>query len=324
MPTHSAIARSIAKITRDRYVFADVGERIHAHLTAQAATGAYDKLVACDFAARITDELRATSNDQHLRVRFSEEAHVPEGPGHAVREQNDRAEHCRQMGYGIAAPQRLAGGVAVLRIKELVETSLSQNAYEGALRSVADAKALVIDLRECVGGDPSTVALVCSHLFDVRTQLSSIVPRVAPVDHFWADPCAYPHRFGGRKPMAIATANFTFSAAEMLAYDLQAAGRAIVVGAVSGGGAHACAFHWPTPHFSLLLPEARPSNPITGMNWEGCGVALDVPCAESEALRIAIEHVQRRGAGVQHVVQPESQRLDLHTGVARSTQRQPP
>jgi C-terminal processing protease CtpA/Prc len=101
-------------------------------------------------------------------------------------------------------------------------------------------------------------------------------------------------RFGGGKPLAIAVANFTFSGAEMLAYDLQSLGRATIVGTTTGGGAHACAFHWPTSHFSLLLPEARPVNPITGANWEGFGVVPDVSCSERDALQVAINHVQHQ------------------------------
>jgi C-terminal processing protease CtpA/Prc len=295
MTTHSSIAHRIAEFVRDRYVFADVGERVHTFLTEQAKCGAYKDLSADEFASQITGELRLKSNDQHLRVRYWEEAHIPESPGDTVREQNDRAAHCQQMAYGIGASENHAGGVAILSIKDLVESSLSKAAFEKALRSVADADALVIDLRECVGGAPDTVTLVCSHLFDVRTQLSTIVPRAAPEEQFWADPSVYPIRFGGQKTVAIAVANFTFSGAEMLAYDLQSCGRATIVGAVTGGGAHACSFHWPNPHFSLLLPEARPVNPITRTNWEVCGIAPDIACSENDALRVAIDHVLRGG-----------------------------
>ncbi len=258
------------------------------YLTERLNSGAYEKLGHEQLAAQLSEDLQRESSDHHLRVRYFIDPHVSESPGDVVREQNDRAEHCRKISYGISA-QLDHGSTAILTIKELVEPELSRSAYEVALASIADAPALVIDLRECVGGDPNTVALLCSHLFDVRTQLSSVVPRATPTEHFWAEPSRYKTRFGSRKPVFVAVANFTFSGAEMLAYDLQASGRASVVGEITGGGANPCAFHWPTPHFSLLLPEASSVNPITGTNWEGCGVVPDEHCSGDKALSRAIE-----------------------------------
>ena len=297
MSAHRATAVSIANLVKRRYVFPDIAQRVCDHLIAQSEAGAYDLLDADEVAALLTLDLSSASDDFHLRVRYSAEQHRSETPGEIVREQNDRAEHCRKMAYGIGSVERTDSGVGVLCITELVEPSLSLAAYQSAMRSVADSKALVIDLRHCVGGDPSTVALVCSHLVDVRTQLSSIVPRATPEEQFWADPSACPgQRFGGQKPLFVLVANFTFSGAEMFAYDLQAAHRATIVGAVTGGGANPCAFHWPTPHFSLLLPEATSVNPITGTNWERRGVVPDVACAEGEALRIALERADPSAA----------------------------
>ena len=297
MSTCRTVVTAIAEIVRERYVFPDIANRVGDYLIARSESGAYDASTADEFAALLTTDLRNESGDLHLRVRYSAEPHRAATPGEVVREQNDRAEHCRAMGYGVGQVHRTASAVAVLTIKEFVEPNLSRTAFEVALASVVDAKALVIDLRQCVGGDPSTVALVCSHLFDARTQLSTIIPRAAPEEHFWAEPSAYDLRFGGRKPLFVLVANFTFSGAELLAYDLQSCGRATVVGEITGGGANPCAFHWPTPHFSLLCPEASSVNPITGTNWEECGVVPDVLCSESEALHVALDLADANGSG---------------------------
>ncbi len=290
---NSSIVHAVSALVNERYVFPVIAERVVSHLSQRLGSGAYDISDEEEFASRLTDDLRHASGDLHLRVRHSAEPHIPEESGDTVREQNDRAKHCREMGYGIASAHRLESAVAILDIRELVEPELSRSAYDTAFSCVADASALIIDLRQCVGGDPNTVALVCSNLVDSRTQLSSIVPRSAQTEHFWADPTPYPRRFGGKKPLFITVSDFTFSGAEMLAYDLQAIGRAVVVGAVTGGGANPCAFHWPSPHFSLLLPEASAVNPITGSNWEARGVAPNVPCPEDEALSVAMELAQK-------------------------------
>ena len=288
METWHELVQRVAALIEDRYVFPAVAAEVASALRSKLDAGAYE-LVPTELATCLTEDLRTLSGDLHLRVRYSSEPHQPETPGAAVTEHNDRAAHCRSITYGIAHASLRPSGVGVIDVREFVETEFSRTAFEATLASVSAASALVFDLRQCVGGDPYTVALVCSHLVGERTQLSSIVPRAAPVEAFWADPTPYPKSFGGKKPVFIATATFTFSGAEQLAYDLQALGRAVVVGAVTGGGANPCAFYWPSPHFSVLMPEAQAINPITGSNWEGRGVTPDVLCPEDEALHRAIE-----------------------------------
>ena len=96
-------------------------------------------------------------------------------------------------------------------------------------------------------------------------------------------------RFGGLKPVFVLTSRYTFSGAEQFAYDLQTPRRVKVVGAVTGGGAHACSFHWLTGHVNLLLPECRPVNPITGSNWEKIGVKPDIRRSAKTALTKALQ-----------------------------------
>ena len=68
------------------------------------------------------------------------------------------------------------------------------------------------------------------------------------------------------------------SASEAVAFTLQTAGRARVVGDRTGGAANLLGDSFALPHgFLLWAPEARPVNPKTGANWERIGVKPDVP-----------------------------------------------
>lgn len=96
-------------------------------------------------------------------------------------------------------------------------------------------------------------------------------------------------RYGAKKPLYILISNKTFSAAEGFAYDLQALGRAVIVGERSGGGAHPFEYRRVHPHFVLSLAEGRSVNPITGGNWQGTGVTPDVPVPPGGALDKALE-----------------------------------
>jgi len=92
----------------------------------------------------------------------------------------------------------------------------------------------------------------------------------------------------------VLTSATTFSGGEALAYDLQALGRATVVGETTRGGAHPSEVVLLTTQIELRLPVARALNPITGGNWEGVGVQPDIPAPATEALEVALEAASGR------------------------------
>ena len=116
MNIHHNVVQTVADLVRTRYVFPNVAERVSGYLTERLRSGVYKAVGHDQFAAKLTDDLRRESGDLHLRVRYSIDAHVPENSGDVVRAQNDRAEHCRQMGYGVSV-QPANGGVAILTIQ---------------------------------------------------------------------------------------------------------------------------------------------------------------------------------------------------------------
>ncbi len=274
----------IAQKIRGGYVFPDVAEAVARRVESAAATGRYDELSADGFCEQVTADLRQWSDDGHIRVRYSAEPYRPQAGDDVVREQSDRRAHCQRIGFGIASVEMLPGNVGYIDIREFVELTLSADAITAAMSKISRCSALILDLRACVGGDPETVTRVAGYLFDQPTQLSTFEPRNAAPVPFWTEAHVPGARFGATKPVFVLTANFTFSGAEQFAYDLQALKRITVVGERTGGGAHACNFHWINEHFNLLLPECRPVNPVTGSNWEKTGVVPDVPCAAGAAL----------------------------------------
>jgi C-terminal processing protease CtpA/Prc len=293
----NTLIQEICTIVSARYIFPEVADSIVAFLDRQCLDGIY---AACsspdDLAERITSDLRRTANDEHLRVRYFAEQHKPEAEGETVREQNDRQAHVETISFGISRIEFLDDNVGYIDIRELVEHARSAEYITAAMTLLSKSKALIIDLRKCCGGDPATVAWLCSYFFNARTELSALHLREsASMVQFHTQDWVPGQRFGEGKPIYVLLAHYTFSGAEMLAYDLQARGRAIVVGETSGGGAHACNFYWPTPHFSLLLPEARPINPVTQSNWEKLGVQPDIPVNADDALstahRLARKHI---------------------------------
>lgn len=184
----------------------------------------------------------------------------------------------------------LDGGVAVLEIAPLLfPLDWAAQPLAAALSLVAPARALVLDLRGNVGGDPDTVAFVCGYLLEGRTLLNTMVSRQGEeAAQSWTPPFVPGARFGGSKPLYVLTSGKTFSGGEELAYDLQQLGRAEVVGEATRGGAHPREGWTVHPHLELSVPVARAVNPVSGTNWEGTGVQPDVPCDAEAALDRAL------------------------------------
>ena len=284
--TFATIVNKVRYLLLAEYVFPEVAIRVSSTLATNLVEGRYGTNAdMASFASMLTADLRELSGDQHLRVRYDETAHVELTYEQRVHEQNDRVAHCAAMNFGIERVERLQGNIGYVDIREFVELALAGPTLTAAMNLVASTDALIVDLRQCVGGDPATVAWCSSYLFDKRVQLSALVMRDPSVsEQYWTSDWVPGPRFGQTKPVFVLTANFTFSGAEAFAYDLQSYGRARVVGETTGGGAHACNLHWLDAHFNFLLPGCRAVSPITHSNWEAVGVAPNVKCDAKDAL----------------------------------------
>ena len=135
------------------------------------------------------------------------------------------------------------------------------------------ADAVVIDLRQNIGGDPNTVALLSSFFLADNTHLWSIIDR-AGEEVFKAYSAANPKKYQG--DVYLLTSKTTYSAAEAFVYTLKHLGRAVLVGESTGGGAHLVEMKKVSESIGFRIPVARAYSPITKSNWERIGVITDV------------------------------------------------
>ncbi|MGW6913794.1 S41 family peptidase [Kitasatospora sp. NPDC054939] len=287
LPDTAAVVDSIADLVAENYVFPDVAGQLADLLRRRSAAGAYPAGTAEELAEAVTVDLRSVNGDLHLGLKYHAEPVPPEQGAAtlaAMRRKFDDSLH------GTPRVELLGDGVAVLEIAPAVfPLSWAAEQLTAALSLVAPARALVLDLRRNLGGDPDTVAFICGYLLDGRTHLNTMVSRQGEVaEQSWTPPFVPGARFGGSKPLYVLTSAQTFSGGEELAYDLQQLGRAQVVGEATRGGAHPREGWTVHPHLELTVPIARGVNPVSGTNWEGTGVQPDVPCEAGEALDRAL------------------------------------
>ena len=266
------------------YVFPEKAAEMTRAMRARVQRGEYDTITsAIAFADSLTRHLQAVSHDLHLRVRYDDRA--PQQGGRSAGPQRPPLEN-----FGIGAPERLAGNVAYLELRSFgYPADVVEDAVARALGGVADADALIIDVRRNGGGSPQMVALVSSYLFGPDSvHLNSLYFRPADrTDHFWTRSSVRGGRFGPAKPVYVLTSRRTFSAAEEFTYNLQSLKRATIVGDTTGGGAHPGGVERVHPNFGVFVPSGRAINPITRTNWEGTGVRPDMPVASDRAREAA-------------------------------------
>jgi C-terminal processing protease CtpA/Prc len=150
---------------------------------------------------------------------------------------------------------------------------------------LATADALIIDLRNCLGGEPSMAAFLISYLWDCDpAQLSGLRERQDNLlRQMWTLPYVPGRRFGKDKPVYVLTSAVTFSGGEQLSYDLQQLGRATIVGEPTRGGANPREGFRVHPHLEATISVATAVSPRTGGNWEGTGVAPDIQTTADRA-----------------------------------------
>jgi C-terminal processing protease CtpA/Prc len=288
--TRAQVVDKVVAAMNERYVFPDVAARVATALRDPGQRRALDTDDAKVFATRLTDALQALTKDKHLRVMHSETP-VPEPTAAHRPAAEDIARFQaaeRQRNFGIERVERLPGNIGYLELRGFANAEWAGEAIASAMTLVAHSDALIVDLRRNGGGDPATVALVTSYLLDERTHLNSLYFR--PTDEtsqFWTQDWVPGKRFGGTKPVYVLTSARTFSGAEEFAYNLKNLKRATIVGETTGGGAHPGELRKVGTYFRMFVATGRAISPITKTNWEGTGVAPDVPVKADDALRIA-------------------------------------
>jgi Peptidase family S41/N-terminal domain of Peptidase_S41 in eukaryotic IRBP len=273
------------------YVFPEVAEKLQSHIRAHRSE--YRAISDSNaLAARLTEDLRAVGNDNHLAVSLGEELGMQKEPTPAEKEHAHAFDLAN--GHGIRSARRLPGNIGYVDLAYFAPDPDAGTALAAAMQLVSGTDVLIVDLRRNGGGSGGTVTALLSYFFEESTQLSSIVERKhgQPEERQnWTMPYVTGPRFLG-KPVFVLTSHPTHSAAEQCAYDLKDTHRATVVGERTGGGANSSTGEIALGYgFSAFVPNGQARSPITHTNWEGTGIEPDVATIAGDALVVLADMV---------------------------------
>jgi C-terminal processing protease CtpA/Prc len=270
----------------ETYIFPERSAQAAELLRAQLGNGAYGSTLGPDLCERISADLFEACNDKHLRLLWH---HSPEESGDEAQLVAELRKQIRLENHGVRRVERLDGNIGLIELTIIPEVATGGPALAAAMQLVQHTQALILDLRGTRGGSPDGVVFLASFLFpggDAR--LSDFVEGPhGPTRQYWTAAYLPGPRYLDRA-VYVLTSAATFSGGEALAYDLQALGRATVVGETTRGGAHPSEVVSLTAQIELRLPVARAINPITGSNWESVGVQPDIATPASDAFDVAL------------------------------------
>jgi hypothetical protein len=295
-----AVIQEIIHLIREKYVYPEIGELVAAQIQANLEEGTYDHIATHgELAAKLTVDLQELSKDHHWAVVYDPQTAVelidPE------EEQDERhleryLDAARSSNFGFERLERMKGNIGYLELHTFEPAEYAGETVAAAMNFLANCDALILDLRQCHGGYPSTVQLLTSYLVDEKPRhINTFYYR--PTDdtqQFWT----FPHVPGKRRPdipLYVLISSATGSGGEEIAYNFKHMQRATLIGKTTVGAAHPVTREVVGGVFVVRLPYGRPINPITGTNWEGTGVEPHIAVPAEEALKTAqlaaLEHL---------------------------------
>jgi len=288
--TKAAIVDQISTLLNTNYVFADTAKKIENRLRERFKTGAYDKYsVPQAFAEAVNKDLAEIGHDRHMGF-----AHAPAQAAEIARLRSRNAdeltaararelEAARRNNFGFRKVERLAGNIGYVDFRSFAPAGEAGATAVAAMNFLAYCDAVIVDLRQNGGGNPSQIQLISSYFFSEPTHLNDLYYRAEDTtENYWTLPFVPGPRMAGTD-LYILTSRATFSGAEEFSYNMKNLKRATLIGETTGGGAHPTDAKIVQTEYVLRVPEGRAINPYSKTNWEGTGVTPDIQVPAAEA-----------------------------------------
>lgn len=287
---------ALSTLLVDRYAYRDAAQKLRELLQRNLREGKYDSFSSpTEFSLAVTRDLRSVNSDRHLALDFSPQAvaagvsaTTPPQPLSNEEVARQVSAFNRQMNFGFKAVEFLNGNLGYLKFDYFdAYLDYSSPVVDASMAFLKNCDAVILDLRDNGGGSSQMLAYITGFFFKERTLMGTSYERLSdttteefitpqPKEKQLADVDLY-----------VLTSKTTVSAAEGLAYNLKYLRRAKVIGEQSAGAANPGRVTRINNLFTAFIPNRHGANVVTGTNWEGTGVPLDIACPAEDALRIA-------------------------------------
>uniref|UniRef100_A0A3B3T5S4 Retinol binding protein 3 n=1 Tax=Paramormyrops kingsleyae TaxID=1676925 RepID=A0A3B3T5S4_9TELE len=278
--TIPVIVQEASVLVAEKYAFTQIAEDVSQKLLDLLENGTYSMINSeTELEARLSADLKELSGDKFilfifLMVRASFQTDILEN------------------NVGLLRFDMFGDFEQVAPIAKII--------VENVWNKVVNTTALVIDLRNNVGGYTSTISGFCSYFFDGNKQilLDTLYNRPSEtLKEMWTLSRLTGERYGEKKGLIILTSAATMGAAEEFVYIMKKLGRATVIGEVTRGGCHPPeTFRVADSDVYLSVPVTR-SDALQDHGWEGVGISPHIPASADAALDTAKELLNEHFGG---------------------------
>ena len=296
------VVRDIATLIDNNFFDAPRAAQIAGTLRDAANAGSFDRYrEPRDLAVALTAKLKP--HDQHFNVVWFK---APDGTiVPSALDVEGRVPTLGVQNHGFRSVSMLPGGIGYIEMRNFAYVNFAKQddpvrlAADAALQLIAGASAVILDLRDNIGGYADTASYLVSAFTPPEAIIYNVVQRR---DGGESERPKQPYRNPRTQvPLYVLVSGSTASAAEAAAYTLQAAKRATIVGERTSGAANPGGMFPVRDGFNVFISIGTPINPITGTNWEGKGVEPNVQVGAEQALRhaqqLALETLHSRAGG---------------------------
>ncbi|XP_026133224.1 retinol-binding protein 3 isoform X1 [Carassius auratus] len=287
------LVQAAAELVADNYAFPSIGDFVAEKLRAVAASGEYNLIpTKKELEAKLSADLLKLSGDKCLKAT----SNIP-----ALSPKNLTPEMFLELIKVSFHTDVFENNIGYLRFDMFGDFEhVAKIIAEHVWNKVVDTDALIIDLRNNLGGSTSSIAGFCSYFFDEGKQIV--------LDHVYDRPSNTTRdlltltqltgrRFGSKKSVLVLTSGVTAGAAEEFVFIMKRLGRAMIIGETTHGGCH------PPEPFSvgesgifLSIPISH-SDTAQGPSWEGAGIAPHIPVPADAALDTAKSILNKHFSG---------------------------
>ena len=291
------MVKDLADSIAVNYIIGEKAPMLKKNLLKELRKGNFDRFKEKNaLANHLSDILVTWSNDKHFRIMVAE----PAGERLMMPSSYD---HIAKDNYAFKKMEHLNGNIAYVKFNRFIPPAYSGSLITSAMLFAANSDAVIIDLRDNIGGSPDTVAMLAGFFLEEPTLLTVNYTRATDTkEETWSTeadvrinssntdnfivPTATLERLKN-VPLYILTGRYTFSAAEMFCSSLQGYKRAKIVGVNTFGGGHGISPIEMTQGFTSFIPFTRYYHPVTKKSWEAVGVKPDIACDAEDAKRVA-------------------------------------
>ncbi|XP_040885139.1 retinol-binding protein 3-like [Toxotes jaculatrix] len=291
-----AIIEESATLIADNYAFEDIGANVAEKLKGLLASGEYSMVVSKDsLEAKLSADLNTISGDKSLKTSSNTPALPP---------MNYSPEMYIELIKVSFHTNVFENNIGYLRFDMFGDfeevKAIAQIIVEHVWNKVVNTDALIIDLRNNLGGPTTAIAGFCSYFFDADKEIvldklydrsSGTTTELRALSELTGT------RYGSKKSLIILTSGATAGAAEEFVYIMKKLGRAMIIGETTAGASHPPkTFRVGETDIFLSIPTVH-SDTTAGPAWEGAGIAPHIPVSADAALETAKGILNKHMAG---------------------------